>query len=157
MRAVARAASGLPLEAAPTGSRSLRLPAIRRLQSPAQFAAVTSDPHAIRASRRWLAIAGRVDGDGGRVPVRFGFTASRRHARRAVDRNTVKRVLREAARHVLGDLDAAAGKRSVDIVLRLRAAVPTTRTTAEWKNALREEADALLAELSLRLRQPETE
>jgi RNase P protein component len=87
-------------------------------------------------------------------PVRFGFTASRRHARRAVDRNCAKRVLREAARRHVEDLDAAAADRSVDIVLRLRAAVPDRGTLARsaWKTALRAEADALLEQLARRLR-----
>ncbi len=131
-----------------------RLPAVRRLRSPAEFIAVTSDPQALRAGRRWLSIAGRLKPDGNDAPVRFGFTASRRHARRAVDRNTAKRVLREAARRHLPALDAAAGNRSVDIVLRLRAAVPDGATLARhaWKAALRAEADTLLAQLARSLR-----
>ena len=90
---------------------------------------------------------------GGSVPVRFGFTASRRHARRAVDRNTAKRVLREAARRHIAQLDAAAGNRTVDIVLRLKAAVPDRSTLArhDWKAALRGEADTLLALLAQNL------
>jgi ribonuclease P protein component len=131
-----------------------RLPAVRRLRSPAEFIAVTSDPQALRAGRRWLSIAGRVKPDGGVAPVRFGFTASRRHARRAVDRNTAKRVLREVARRHIAQLDAAAGNRSVDVVLRLKAAVPDGATLArrDWKAALRGEADTLLALLARSLR-----
>ena len=134
-----------------------RLPAVRRLRSPRQFLAVTSDPQALRAGRRWLSIAGRVQANGGEVPIRFGFTASRRHARRAVDRNAAKRVLREAARRHMDELDAAADRRSVDIVLRLKAAVPDRAALARraWKQALRAEADALLADLARRLRAPE--
>jgi ribonuclease P protein component len=115
---------------------------------------VTSDPQALRAGRRWLSIAGRVQADGGDVPVRFGFTASRRHARRAVDRNTAKRVLREAARRHVEELDAAAASRSVDIVLRLKATAPDRSALARsaWKDALRDEADALLTQLARRLR-----
>jgi len=134
-----------------------RLPAVRRLRSPAEFIAVTSDPQALRAGRRWLSIAGRVKPDGSAAPVRFGFTASRRHARRAVDRNTAKRVLREAARRHLSELDAAAANRSVDVVLRLKAAVPVGAPLARqaWKAALRAEADALLTLLAHRLRSSE--
>lgn len=116
--------------------------------------AVTSDPRAFRASRRWLAIAGRVQSGTDRgVPVRFGFTAARRHARRAVDRNTVKRVLREAARLRIVELDRAAADRNVDVVLRLKAAVPAANLQARrsWKALLRDEADALLSELTGRL------
>ncbi len=158
MRAAPRAASGSPPKQHAPSATPSRFPASRRLRSAAQFVAVTSDPQALRASRRWLAIAGRVECDVARqAPVRFGFTASRRHARRALDRNTVKRVLREAARQRIDELDAAAADRSVDIVLRLKAAVPAKHAAARsaWKAALREEADALLAELTRRLRRAE--
>ena len=153
MRAAPRAASASPPESAASNA-SGRLPTARRLRSPAQFVAVTSDPQALRAGRRWLSIAGRVQADGGDVPVRFGFTASRRHARRAVDRNTAKRVLREAARRHIDELDSAAASRSVDIVLRLKTAVPdrTALARSAWKEALRAEADALLRQLARRLR-----
>jgi ribonuclease P protein component len=116
--------------------------------------AVTSDPRAFRASRHWLALAGSVRAAGtDKAPVRFGFTAARRYARRAVDRNTVKRVLREAARQRIDELDRASADRAVDVVLRLRAGPPPTHAHAAWKCALREEADGLLAELAGRLRQ----
>lgn len=153
MRAAPRAASGSPPETPVLGTGLSRLPAARRLRSPAQFLAVTSDPRALRASRRWLAIAGRVTIGGAReVPVRFGFTAARRHGRRAVDRNAVKRVLREAARRRIEELDVAAGNCAVDIVLRLRAAPSRTLSLSDWKATLRDEADALLGELTGRLR-----
>jgi len=153
MRVAPRAASASPPDLA-ASRPSERLPASRRLRSPAEFVAVTSDPQALRAGRRWLSVAGRVNPAGGAVPVRFGFTASRRQARRAVDRNTAKRVLREAARHHLVELDAAASSRSVDIVLRLKAPVPerSSLSRAAWKAALRAEADTLLSQLALRLR-----
>lgn len=157
MPAAPRAANGSPPESRAQAADLSRLSASRRLRNPAQFQAVNTDPLALRASRRWLAIAGSVHAGAGHAPlVRFGFTAARRHARRAVERNTVKRVLREAARQRLGDLDAAAADRAVDIVLRLRAPVPPTRALAEWKRALRLEADALLGELSARLRRSGT-
>lgn len=154
MRAAPRAASASPPEPAAVNAPG-RLPAARRLRSPAQFVAVTSDPQALRAGRRWLSIAARVGADGGDAPVRFGFTASRRHARRAVVRNSAKRVLREAARRHIGALDAAvAAHRSVDIVLRLKAAAPERTVLARdaWKEALRAEADSLLTQLAQRLR-----
>lgn len=156
MPAAPRAASASLPEARAQASQ--RLPAVRRLRSPQQFLAVTADPQALRSSRRWLSVAGRVQPVGGEVPVRFGFTASRRHARRAVDRNAVKRVLRESARRHLGLLDAAAAGRSVDIVLRLKSAVPGRGETAiaSWKAALRLEADGLLEQLARRLRGAES-
>jgi ribonuclease P protein component len=115
--------------------------------------AVTSDPRAFRASGRWLALVSREQaGVDSEAAVRFGFTAARRHARRAIDRNTVKRVLREAARLRIDELDAAAADRSVDVVLRLRAAAPKVPACKAWKVALREEADGLLAQLAGQLR-----
>ncbi|MBK9246431.1 MAG: ribonuclease P protein component [Burkholderiales bacterium] len=153
MRAAPRAASASPPERAAANVLE-RLPASRRLRSPAQFVAVTSDPQALRAGRRWLSIVSRMRADADAAPVRFGFTASRRHARRSIDRNTAKRVLREAARRHIAELDAAAGGRSVDVVLRLKAAAPAAEalSRSDWKAALRSEADALLAQLAQRLR-----
>jgi ribonuclease P protein component len=154
MRGAPRAAIGSPPDrVGRTASR--RWPADRRLRSPAQFAAVTSDPQALRAGRRWLAVAGRAGPRAaGGPPTRFGFTASRRQARRAVDRNAVKRVLREAARSLLPELDAAAADRTVDIVLRLKSPLPAAGALPRraWKAALRAEAESLLAELAQRLR-----
>ena len=48
----------------------------------------------------------------------------------------------------------AASARAVDVVLRLRAAVPDSATLARdaWRAALRDEADALLEQLARRLR-----
>lgn len=156
MRAGPKAASASASEPATGVAALARFPAARRLLSPRQFVAVTSDPSAWRKARRWLAIACRVDaGDSaGQGQVRFGFTAAKRNARRAVDRNTVKRVLREAAREHLAELDGAAGPRPVDIVLRLKASVPARAALSkiEWKAALRIEADALLAQLARELR-----
>ncbi len=87
--------------------------------------------------------------------VRVGVTAGKRQARRAVERSLVKRVLREAARHALATLDAAAGERRVDLVLRLKAPVPSAdlMSRARFKRELRAEADALLAQLAGALRQ----
>jgi ribonuclease P protein component len=99
----------------------------------------------------------RVQSGSTTTPVRFGFTVARRLARRAVDRNTVKRALREAARQHVAMLDVVAANRSVDIVLRLKRPVgeasPMSRAT--WKAALRGEADWLLRQLAVRLRAAE--
>lgn len=153
MRGAPRAA-GACLSDAADRKASRRLPAARRLRSPAQFAAVTSDPHAVRSARRWLALAARRREEASGVPVRFGFTASRRLAPRAVERNTVKRVLREAARHHVAALDAAVGDGGADVVLRLKGRVPGRGelSWAAWKAALRAEADALLQRLAGELR-----
>ncbi len=156
MRAGPRAVSVSASEPAAGAVALARFQKARRLLSPKQFVAVTSDPNAWRRARRWLAIACRVDAgaSAGPRPVRFGFTAAKRNARRAIDRNTVKRVLREAARDRLAELDGAAGPRPVDVVLRLRATVPArdALSRTEWKAALRTEADNLLMQLARELR-----
>ncbi|GAB4467341.1 MAG: hypothetical protein OHK0044_08090 [Burkholderiaceae bacterium] len=107
-----------------------------------------------RAARHWLALSSRwrAAGAGG---IRFGLTVGKRNARRAVDRATVKRVLREACRHARIELEAVADGRAIDVVLRLKASVPQREALprAELKRALRAEADALLADLKRRVAQ----
>ncbi len=91
--------------------------------------------------------------DAAAAQVRFGMTVSRHQARRAFVRNTVRRVLREAARHASEELIAAARTRCVDIVLRLKAPLPE-RSQASWssvKAELRRQADGLLEELRRQL------
>jgi ribonuclease P protein component len=153
MPAAPEAASASPPERALGGARA-SLPARRRLLKPDEFSAVISDPKAIRVGSRWLSlVAGLAQPQKGDVPIRFGFTASKRQAPRAVDRNTVRRILRESARRHLGVLDAAAGALSVDVVLRLKAPAREAAglTRRAWKAALRAEADALLLKLAGRL------
>jgi len=152
MRGGPKAASDSP-PSLTAGNASRRWPAARRLRSSVQFIAVTSDPAAIRCGGRWLSLACRVAPAAAGALVRFGFTASRRHARRAIDRNAFKRIAREAARSRLAELDAAAGDRSVDVVLRLRTTAPDGGPGERriWKAALRVEADDLLDALLRRL------
>lgn len=148
-----RAASASPFDPA-AGPSTGRFPAARRLLRPEEFAAVISDAKALRASRRWLSIAGSVrQRTRDRGAVRFGFTASTRHAPRAVDRNLVRRVLRESARRHLRDLDAATGSQGVDVVLRLKAPAREAAGLSRqaWKAALRAEAESLLGQLARQL------
>lgn len=87
--------------------------------------------------------------------MRFGLTVGKRNARRAVDRATVKRILREACRHARAELEAASAGRAVDIVLRLKSPLPErdALSLAQLKRSLRAEADALLADLARRIAQ----
>ncbi len=81
--------------------------------------------------------------------VRFGITVARNQAQRAVARNTIKRVLREAARGSAQALHTAAPAVRIDIVLRLKAALPD-KGTANWssiKAQVRREAESLIAQL----------
>lgn len=78
--------------------------------------------------------------------VRSGFTVSRRNAGRAVARNMVKRVLREALRHSsIPDSPLAA-----DLVLRLRRPLPgaADQGWASVKKELRRQADGLIGQFA---------
>jgi RNase P protein component len=178
-RAAPRAANVSPSESSPLTAPAsptavaarFGLPPARRLHSPAQFAAVAgrdgrSAGTTWRGSRHFLAMQARIVAMAdvatqsprpAAAPVervRFGFTVGKRNARRAVERALVKRVLREAARHAAPALDAAAGPRAVDVLLRLKAVCPpkTQLPRPRFRHALRAEADALLAGLTQALR-----
>ncbi len=73
---------------------------------------------------------------------RLGLIISKRLAPRAVTRNTIKRVIREAFRHKQGQLAAR------DYVFRLHSPVGS-RTLTQLKRAVRAEADALLDKATL--------
>jgi len=99
-------------------------------------------------------------GSAGPEAVRFGITVSRRQARRAVVRNAVKRILREAARHAAADLtrqlDATLPARRLDVLLRLKAPLPQAGA-APWgavKTGVRREADSLMDQLQGQLGGP---
>lgn len=82
-------------------------------------------------------------------PIRFGFTVGKRFERRSVMRALVKRVLREACRHALPALVAAAPRARIDVVLRLKAPLPERDEMgrAQLKRELRQQADTLLSQL----------
>jgi ribonuclease P protein component len=64
------------------------------LHSPAEFGRVFAEP--LRSSDRFFTVLARSTG---RAGARLGLTVSRRAARRAVDRNRLKRLARESFRH----------------------------------------------------------
>ena len=143
-------------------------PKALRLRRSADFARIAQDRSGPHFSRSWIALsalarspAAPAAASGPAVPVvalpdsqslRVGFTASRRMAARSVERNRVKRVLREALRH--SDLAARARAGSVampiDVVLRLRSPLPKAgvQGLAHVKRELRSQADALLRRLA---------
>ena len=66
----------------------------RRLHTPAQFGRVFAEP--ARSSDRFFTVLARPTGGSA---ARLGLTVSRRAAKRAVDRNKLKRLARESFRH----------------------------------------------------------
>jgi len=95
-------------------------------------------------------------GDHATATVRVGVTVGRRMARKAVQRNLVKRILREAARLTLPQLTQAAAARRVDVVLRMRSAFPSApeMPLAAFRHALRSDADLVLQRLITQLERP---
>jgi len=113
----------------------------------------------LRAARHWLSMTAAWF-PSEQAAVRFGATVGKRNARRAVDRNLVKRILREAARRAAPQLEAACAQRGLrlDVSFRLkssrdRAAEGPRASLTVWRRALREEADALLDRLGRHLAQ----
>ena len=66
----------------------------QRLHSPAEFGRVFAEP--ARSSDRYFTVLARPTG---RSAARLGLTVARRAAKRAVDRNKLKRLARESFRH----------------------------------------------------------
>jgi len=66
----------------------------RRLHTAAEFGRVFAEP--ARSGDRYFTVLGRPNG---RNVARLGLTISRRAAKRAVDRNKLKRLARESFRH----------------------------------------------------------
>lgn len=156
MRAVPAGVIGsrTKLEGRTGAERSFAFPRALRLRAARDFEACRTPQ--FRASLRWLSLAARIgelDGDVARV--RVGITVGKRMARKSVQRNLVKRVLREAARHALPLLQASPARR-VDVVLRLKAAFPDADRMAlqDFRRALRAEADLLLRRLAAHLSTP---
>ncbi|HRK57400.1 MAG TPA: ribonuclease P protein component [Burkholderiaceae bacterium] len=128
------------------------------LRKPGEFAAVAQARSAggMHRAGRWLALGARVLA--GTVPLetagddrpllRLGLTVPRRYAKRAVDRNLIKRVVREAMRALRPRIEAeAAPCARIDVVVRLKAPWPgaAAGSQRQLKGQLRQEADALLA------------
>ncbi|MFN7572672.1 MAG: ribonuclease P protein component [Betaproteobacteria bacterium] len=126
----------------------------RRLREPAQFAAAGKGRAALRVAGTWFALAAVAQAPAAApdAPLRFGWIVPKRYARRAVDRNLVKRILRESARPAAAALDTAAGA-PLDVIVRLRATVPPVAAAARagLRRAWRADADALFAALTRRL------
>jgi len=79
-----------------------------RLRSGVDYAAVFSQRRVIRGEWFWLHFRPGSEGS-----VRLGLQVAKKHARRAVHRNLIKRIARETFRQIRAGLPAA------DLVLRL--------------------------------------
>lgn len=142
-----------------TAADSRGLPRARRLRRPAEFGAVLSAGRGRwHNAGEWLAMTAVLFA--GPPGARLGITVSKRMARRAIDRNRVKRVIRESFRHraaALSRVGEAAGAR-IDVAVRLKRVLPAPRgphaaqavPLAAWRGALRAEADRLFDALLAR-------
>jgi ribonuclease P protein component len=86
---------------APLGSGTAGFSPDQRLHSPAEFGRVFAEP--ARSSDRFFTVLARPTG---RPAARLGLTVARRAAKRAVDRNKLKRLARESFRHRASSLPA---------------------------------------------------
>ena len=91
----------------------------RRLLAREQFDAVLRAPH-VRMASGPFRLAARRNGVGF---ARLGLVVAKRVMRQSVDRNRVKRCIRETFRSAMNDLPA------VDVVVRLASPVPDIRET----------------------------
>ena len=110
------------------------LPCAARLHRPSEYAAALKGRRVARGALFVLNVPRTNTPD---APARLGMIVAKRLARRAVTRNTIKRVLREAfraQRHALPQRD---------FVFRLVAPIEPSSLTA-LKKQVRAEADALL-------------
>ena len=110
------------------------LPGDARLHRPSEYAAALKGRRVARGALFVLNIPRESDAN---APARLGMIVAKRLARRAVTRNAIKRVLREAfraQRHTLPQRD---------FVFRLVAPVEPSSLT-QLKKQVRAEADSLL-------------
>ena len=162
----------VPAGAVVSGVRAAsRFPASMRIRQSSRFLSLARDRSALQIARGRLALSAATPGTAQASPsgaaesaaqsaaesapqsapqptVRFGFTVAKRQAARAVARNAVKRVLREAAR-TSGWMPGP----GVDVIVRLRSPLPrpAERGWRAMKRDLRLEADALLRDARQRL------
>ena len=109
-------------------------PMIGRLKKRRDFLAAAQGS---KAARRAFVLEARERGDDS--PPRFGFTVTKRVAKKAVERNRIRRRLREAVR--LGAENARAGRDYVLVARRRALSEPFTHLKAALEEALRQAAD----------------
>jgi ribonuclease P protein component len=110
---VPRAGRGCPSEPAPLRCGLTRFPRQARLTQPAEYRRVFDQSHC-KASNRWMTVLAISNS---RNVSRLGLVISRKAAGTAVDRNRIKRQVRESFRHWQAQLG------SLDIVVIGRAGI----------------------------------
>lgn len=123
------------------------LPRCRRLIQTAAFGAVLSarGDASCRSSSKWLSVSALVRPAEDSAGLRFGFTVGKANAHRGVDRQLVKRVLRESARLSQRELVSPAAR--LDVVIRLKRKLPALGIDVhleDFKKELRADCDQLL-------------
>lgn len=143
----------------PAKKKIFGLASSRRLRSARDYAEILRTPagRSFRSGRQLMAINGTWSTAAGISSnsgvVRFGVTVGKRNVKRAVDRILVKRILREAWRHLAAPLESCAIRAGacIDVVLRVKsplaAAGGTALTMAQWRLQVRMEADSLLQQM----------
>ena len=104
----------------------------------------------VRLSGQWFELKAVLTQ--GKVSSRFGLTVGKHFSKRSVDRNLVKRILREAIRHsvLTHPAESPSALQSRTFVLRLKKKVPVPAEGARLnslKKELSEDANRLLSQL----------
>lgn len=108
----------------------------------------------VRLSGQWFELKAVLTQ--GKVSSRFGLTVGKHFSKRSVDRNLVKRILREAIRHsvLTHPAESPSALQSRTFVLRLKKKVPVPAEGAclnSLKKELSEDANQLLSQLEARI------
>ena len=108
----------------------------------------------VRLSGQWFELKAVLTQ--GKVSSRFGLTVGKHFSKRSVDRNLVKRILREAIRHsvLTHPAESPSALQSRTFVLRLKKKVPVPAEGARLnslKKELSEDANRLLSQLEARI------
>jgi ribonuclease P protein component len=107
-----------------------------RLRSGGDYAAVFSQRRVIRGEWFWLHFR-----PGSEACIRLGLLVAKKHARRAVHRNLIKRIARETFRQVRSGMPAA------DVVLRLARPLGGAAVDGELRRTWASEIASLMGRL----------
>ncbi len=129
------------------------LPKDNRLRKSYEFVAVLAarSPEALRLFSDWFEVKVLTHPAPGKL--RFGFTVGKKFAANSVDRNLVRRILREAARCRASVFSEVIFQKNIglDVSLRLIRKIDDNpslpKTASTLKKVLRADADALLDKL----------